>query len=541
MQCTNGACKSCCLARGGCQSQSHRLPGSSQSIAPSAVATVVQRADVAQLHTTYFDTTQLSSSATSLSDMLSPHLSPQSLPSIPPPSSSSSGALRPSQPPSITPSLRAQSPIFFSDVTGKENIPLAKPSVKPHLNALQQGYVAARAAASYVTAYGWTTELEESVVKQSGAYINGTVTIDAALVKRLGLVDTSIELFIHRTRSWSSIEVPYHIKSLRLPMLEGVPLVLLRAKGTIEPPRVQELLALGPEADPVNAPGPVNDRRVQFRHELKTKVNSSKPKPSSSVSQSKCTSISQLKHTSVSQSKRPASSSPPNTVPKKHRYVSPSSPPFRSPSFRSPSLSSIIIISSSPSPSAPPSSPALSVRSRSPSVQVKSEPADDDFGGGQHDPSKGSELMINGDIVEIIEPENPGIWPGSYYVIDIAWVFTASRLTEYQGNGELESLFRLAFPGFPEERRIPRANFYALRKHWEEASEELKQDCLNASRKPEGRWKKRFPEIKGGQLKKKAKPQTKPKPKRRIVKRRIVDSSDSEVDSEADDVDELDG
>ncbi|THU93133.1 hypothetical protein K435DRAFT_799976 [Dendrothele bispora CBS 962.96] len=89
----------------------------------------------------------------------------------------------------------------------------------------------------------------------------------------------------------------------------------------------------------------------------------------------------------------------------------------------------------------------------------------------------------------VIPKDKPEAWPGSYYVVDLYWVFLASRQRELHGKGNAEELFRLAFPAVRTDKAWPKSNFYALRKLWEKAPDTTKQRFIKAGRTRNGSWK----------------------------------------------------
>ncbi|KAE9393352.1 hypothetical protein BT96DRAFT_999534 [Gymnopus androsaceus JB14] len=79
------------------------------------------------------------------------------------------------------------------------------------------------------------------------------------------------------------------------------------------------------------------------------------------------------------------------------------------------------------------------------------------------------------EAVEVVIPNRPEQWPGSYFAIDIAWVFALLQKSQYQGAGQLEALYHKAFPGSPppEAKNWPQANFFSLRNNWNWGPEEV--------------------------------------------------------------------
>ncbi|KAE9392796.1 hypothetical protein BT96DRAFT_944345 [Gymnopus androsaceus JB14] len=538
-QCANRACKKCCEALGGCQSvRDHRASAlastsSSLHILPQP-PTISFQVHVAQQRTAHFDAI-LSPPLTQDRGLLSSTVPPTSplasqLPFTP---SNHSNSLQP----------RERSPIFFSDVTqsSKENTPAVQHM--EYTRNLQRSQEAAKAAASYIRAHGWADTASEVVIEHQGAYLNGTVTVDEALIDRLGLQFYDLECFLKKGHMWLGIQVPYHVRAGRLPFIDGVPVVFLKKKG--------------PDSDPVDAPGPLNSRREPFKRDLaalkKSTVASKviirvRPEPAAVLSPLSS------KRTRAANSTSPLSA---HRKGKKHRSKSPviiTSSPEAPPSKPQPHSNSQMSLSLSPKPLSQLHTPdtsiiSLSSSSPSPTVKVKVEPKSPVPAQLKpaHSPTMISDSEDDGDMeaVEVVIPDRPERWPGSYFAIDIAWVFALSQKSQYQGAGQLEALFRKAFPGFPppEVKNWPRANFFSLRNDWDRGPEEVKKRALKACRTPEGAWKAVYPALKGRQPKVVIKT-ARQKPVTKVVKkpRKVVYSSsesDWEDDADEDELDEL--
>ncbi|KAE9406192.1 hypothetical protein BT96DRAFT_987884 [Gymnopus androsaceus JB14] len=503
-------CRKCCSNAGRCSVNDHHptettassslynitFPDSTQHVSSSATTVTTFHAEVAERRTNFFESSSFPSAPAS-------SLLPLSLAA----SSSLSPPVPLTQPLSLTtlPNQHQQcdhSPAFFTDVTKsstKENTH-AVWHVE-YIDTIQRGQAAAKAASSYIIAYGWSDVESEEVVEHPGALLNGIVTVDETLATRLNLQYMQVECYIHKTHSWTGIEIPYYVRAVRLPFLDGVLVVFLRSKGVAEPPCVQHLLALGSDADPIDAPGPLNSQRELFKKDLTSL------RAASSASRRPAALVSSLK---IKVRPQPAALSSPLSSRSKKRIANSITPPSAAQKGKKRRAKSLVAISSPSSSSALKSrivvsspSSILSILSTSPSpmrsiAKVKVEPKS---------PSPiepGAMVLLDSndnedDAREVVIPARcPDLWPGSYFAIDIVWVFELSKEKGYQGE-------------------------------WDAALEKLKQEALRVKRQASGSWKVVYRRIKGRE------PQVVTKKKRAQKKQELkLESSDEwEDDSNA--------